>query len=441
MTSRSRTVTLGLGLLATAALAGCGGHGSEIAASIASPTTPATVPVTVTTLETRSVERTVEVVGTLKGWEEVTVGSKRIGRVVKIYHDMGDRVAPDEPLVLLETVDAELAVQQAERQLQAELAKLGLKEPPKDDFDVGTVPSVVQARVSLERARQNLARERSLMQRNAGTMQDLQNSENDERGAEAALASAMLTAQSTLANSQAARVALDVARQARADLEIRAPRATLLPPHTSEVMTYAVTKRSVSEGQFLKQGDPIMELVIEKPLRLWANVPEQHSAEVKVGQGVRVTVSSFPGVTFEGSVARINPSVDPVSRTFAVEALIPNNDGRLRPGGFAKASIVVDRTSEANVVPVESVVKMAGVTKIFIVEGDRSHSINVTTGLEGSGWVEVVGELPAGARVVTTGQSQLAEATPVVVRASEGETPETALASKKDSTSAKPNVP
>ena len=85
---------------------------------------------------------------------------------------------------------AKLAVKQAQRQLQVELAKLGLTEVPGRDFDVATVPTVVQARVTLERAKQNFNRERSLMKRGAGTTQDLQNTENDEKAAEAALASA-----------------------------------------------------------------------------------------------------------------------------------------------------------------------------------------------------------------------------------------------------------
>ena len=94
----------------------------------------------------------------------------------------------------------------------------------------------------------------------------------------------------------------------------------------------------------LKQGDAVAELVIENPLRLWANVPERYTADVKVGQAVRRhRRRRIPGTTFEGKVARINPTVDPASRTFQVEALVPNNRGLLRPGGFAKASIVIER--------------------------------------------------------------------------------------------------
>jgi membrane fusion protein, multidrug efflux system len=404
-------------------LAGCGGHHSESAQK--SDSAPKPVIVTVAPLQHRPVLRTIDVVGTLRGWEEVTIGAKREGRVWKVLHDMGDHVAPGEPLVRLESEDLDLEVQQAERQLQAELAKLGLRDVPGGEFDVSTVPSVVQAHVALDRARQNLARERSLIQRNAGAMQDFQNAENDERSAEAALANAILSVRSTLVGSQAMRVMLAVSRHKRSEMEVHVPTPTATPEGISGPLTYAIAKRNASEGQMLKQGDAIAELVIENPLRLRVTVPERNSVDVKHGQMVGLTVASHPGTTFEGKIARINPKIDDTTRTFQVEAVVPNNGGLLHPGGFAKASIVISRNADATVVPIESVSTYAGVTKIFVVEGDKVRSIPVETGLQGDGWVEVIGDLPAEAQVVTTGQvglaslAQLAEGTQVVVRSPE----------------------
>ncbi|AGA25425.1 efflux RND transporter periplasmic adaptor subunit [Singulisphaera acidiphila] len=414
------------------AMAGCG-H-SAVESKAKAETAPKPVPVTVAPVELRPVERTVEVVGTLNGWEDVTVGCKIQGRVLKVHHDMGDRVKPGELLVELDPVDANLAVQQAQRQFQAELAKLGLKDLPTKEFDVTALPAVIQAKVALDRAKQNVARERSLNRRGAGAQQDLQNAENDEQGATAALANAVLTAQATLANARATRAAVDVSMQAKLDTEIRAPHPYALPAGVTGEIEYAVVKRSVAEGKMLKSGDPIIQLVIETPLRLWANVPERHCGEIVVGQAVRVNVASHAGMTFDGTVARINPSVDSVSRTFQVEVLVPNNRGLLRPGGFAKASILTDRSATASIVPIESVVKYAGVTKLFVVEAGKARSINVETGQEGLGWIEVTGELAKNAEVVTTGQTQLADETAVIVRKPEPESPAPVVSTAKAGT-------
>ena len=98
--------------------------------------------------------------------------------------------------------------------------------------------------------------------------------------------------------------------------------------------------------------------------------------------------------------------------------MIPNERGLLRPGGFAKVSIITDAEAKAAVVPVESIVRYAGVTKLFIVEDGKARSItDIKTGKEGRGWVEVISkQLPETAEVVTTGQTQLADQTPVLVR-------------------------
>ncbi len=414
-------------LLCLAALAssGCGKAGKTVEAKAG----PKPVPVTVAPVEVRSIERTVDAVGTLKGWEEVTIGVKKVGRVARVNCDIGDRVKPGQVLVQLQVKDAELAVDQAEKQLLAELAKIGVlldavpeKAPTIAEVDLNKLPTVVQAQVALDRARQNLAREKTLMTRNAGLKQDFQNVESDVRGAEAGLENAILTARSTLVTALASKVGLDVVRQNRADLEIRAPVPTRPPFGLKTPLTYAVTRRAVSEGQMLREGDPAFDLVVENPLRLWLNVPERYASEIKAGQEVRVEVSSYPGVAFAGKVSRINPMVDSSSRTFQVEAAIPNDEGKLRPGGFAKAQIITDRNARATVVPLDAIVRFAGVTKLFVAGADgKAHAFAVETGKEGRGWAEILAPLPEGARVVTTGQALLADDTPVAIRVPEAE--------------------
>ena len=202
---------------------------------------------------------------------------------------------------------------------------------------MATLPAVVKARVALERANNNLTRERSLARRNAGTAESLQNAENDEQAAEAVLADMILSARSTLAAAQAARVAVDLAKDTLSDMKISAPVPSTPPPGVTDPPRYAVAKRSVSEGQMIKEGEAVAELVIDNPLRLWANVPERFSDEVALDQPVRMTVASHPGTTFEGKVARLNPSIDPTTRTFQVEVVGPEQPrpapaGRVRQG-------------------------------------------------------------------------------------------------------------
>jgi multidrug efflux pump subunit AcrA (membrane-fusion protein) len=419
-----------------ASLTGCSPAGAQ------SSTKPVAavrkVPVTVAALERRTVERTVSVVGTLRGWEHVTVGSKRTGRVIRVLHDMGDRVKPGEPLVELDPVDARLAFDQAQSRYLGELVKLGITEEQAQRFvdrygiteelirgqqaeeAINRVPPVVQAQVAKDRALHNLNRQRALSKKGASTLQELEDYENEYRTATASYENARVTARNVIASAAASRVARDQAQQTLDDMTIRVPTPALIPPSSSQADTavYAVTKRSVSEGQIIREGEAVLDLLIENPIRLWTSVPELYADAVSVGQTVRISVASAPDLVFEGKVVRLNPSVDSVSRTFQVETLIPNDRRLLRPGGFAKATIVTDRAAKAAVVPIESVVHFAGVTKLFVIEDGKARAISdLVTGAEGEGWVEVSSKnLPEAATIVTTGQSQLADGTPVAIR-------------------------
>ncbi len=422
--------------IAAASLSGC--SPAEAQPSSKAPAAVREVPVTVAPLERRTVERTIDVVGTLRGWEQVTIGSKRTGRVSKVLHDMGDHVRPGEPLVELEAVDAKLAYDQAQSKYLGELVKLGITEQQAQRFieqygiseelirgkqaeeAIDRVPAVIQVLVSKEKALHNLNRQRALSKKGASTVQELEDYENEYRSASAAYENARATARNVIASAVANRVARNQAIQTLADMIIRVPKSALTPPGSSQAdaLVYAVTKRSVSEGQMVREGEAVCELIIENPLRLWTNAPERYAEQVRVGQPVRITVSSQPDLLFLGKVVRINPSVDAVSRTFQVETQVPNDRRLLRAGGFAKATLVTDSAAQAAVAPTESIIRFAGVTKLFFVENGKARSVNdIVTGSEGPGWVEVTSKsLPTSAMVVITGQTQLANGTPVVIR-------------------------
>src|SRR5436309_3356728 len=91
---------------------------------------PQAVPVDVAVARTDSVQRTVDVVGTLFGEEDATISNKVNGKIIAIYHDVGDRVGPGEPLAQLLKNDYLLDLNQKRAALLETLAKLGLNELP-----------------------------------------------------------------------------------------------------------------------------------------------------------------------------------------------------------------------------------------------------------------------------------------------------------------------
>lgn len=403
-----------IGLLAATLGGGCGGGGNEgpKAAGV-----DAAVVVTVQPAERRAVPRAIEAVGTLRGFEEVAISAKVGGRVWRILKDIGDRVEPRELLLEIDPTDYELAERQVERALQVELAKLGLEALPTGSFDIHELPTVMQARARLDNARHHLETARNLFSKKAVAPDELTDRELAERIAQAGFAEQELVAKAGLATLRMRQEDLSIARQQLADTKIRVPVPSQILPDPQAPIQYAIAARRVSEGTFVPPGTELYHLVIDDWLKLRVTVPERYTADVKPEQAVEVFAAAYDR-PFSGTVRRINPAVDPLTRTFEVWILVQNTDRLLKPGSFAKAAIQTRVDPAAMTVPLEAVVRFAGVTKIFIVEGDKVRERHVETGQQGDTWIEVTGaEIPEGAMVVTSGQTALADGSTIEIRA------------------------
>lgn len=372
--------------------------------------------VTVTTapVESRAVQRTVETVGTLFGYEEVALAAKVEGHVRRVARDVSDRVTPGEVLIEIDPTHYELAVRQAEKSLQVELAKLGLKGLPEKSFDVTRVPSVVQAKARMENAQLRLERVQKL-RREAASQEEVADRAAERRVADAEYDHQILQAETSLAGIWMRQESLAIAQQQLQETFLRVPNPTE-PVPGGEGVSYVVCERAIAEGTFVRAGVEVARLVIDRTLKLRVAVPERYSADLQLGQSVEVTTASQPQPLL-GSVTRIHPAVDSNTRTFGVEVQVPNGDGKLKPGSFAKGFIQTRLDPEATTVPLEALVTFAGVTKVFVIENDRAVEVQVTPGVQTTEWVEIASPpLPVGALVVTSGQTALASGTPVAIR-------------------------
>lgn len=411
-TSRRRgraTILLAtLGALGIGASGGC--HSDHGEAPLSEGRSETAIPFIQTGSRLETLEESIPVLGDIRGWEEVTVGAKREGRVVSIPHDIGDLCEPGEILARQETRDAELAVEQAERQLVAELARLGLDSIPTTEFDPQEIPSVARARLDLERAERDLERERSLSARNVAVRETLENRMTDQRVAKVVLENVRLEAKAVLAAAMAREVALRDAKQKLEDLIIRVPTPSVPPPgREGEGVRYAVAERMASEGQYLRPGDPVMRLVVNDPVKIVADVPESLRPKLRIGLKARIKVPQYPNRTFEGELKRIAPTADPSKRSFAVEILAENHSGELMPGGLADVRIVTDSRESTTYVPLEAITTSAGRTKIFLADLNAltAKEVEVRPGEPRDGWVPIDVDLAEGTPVIVRGQTKM----------------------------------
>jgi membrane fusion protein (multidrug efflux system) len=188
-----------------------------------------------------------------------------------------------------------------------------------------------------------------------------------------------------------------------------------------------VKERAVTQGQFLRVQTPVMVIVSLDPVRARLKVPEKAAASVHVGQEVSVSVEAYPDRRFEGDVSRINPSVDPETRAFEVEVLLENPEDELKPGFFAKATIASDRVEKAIFVPVDALLYVYGVYKVFAVEDHKLRETEVKLGEREGDRVEVAEGLTVGESVAIPVRGQelrdgaLVEAAPGGAAADDGD--------------------
>ena len=189
------------------------------------------------------------------------------------------------------------------------------------------------------------------------------------------------------------RARLDEARAQANKTEIRAPFAG------------NIGFRRVSPGAYVKEGDDIVTLSKVDVLKMDVRVPETRLSLIRRARTASVEVDAWPGVRFQARLQAVDPTVDAATRTLLVRAQV-SNDGRLKPGMFARVRVDVEAVAGALRVPEEVIVPKAGKTLVFRVEDGIARAVPVRIGRREPGWVEVSG-LRLGDVVVRDGQLKL----------------------------------
>ena len=353
--------------------------------------------------QVRDVRRQVDVVGTLAAREEAVISAEVAGRVSRLLHDLGDRVAAGAPLLELDPEKLQYRAEGQRAALDQARARYGAAEdgtlPPLD-----RVPAVVSTRAQLADAEQQLQRAKNLASRSLISRSDLDTAQTRYDTAKAAHDQALSSARQLRADIEAQSSSLRLAQRELRDAVIRAP------------FDGYVAERLVSPGQFLQPQTPVMRIVRLQPLKLTAEVPEKFAPWIETGREIAIRVDAFPRETFTGRVVRISPAVSLKSRAFAVEGEIPNGDGRLKPGTFARVQITTDHVDRAVTIPAAAVQSRYGTNRVFTVQNGQLVGKEVVLGDRLGDRVEVATGLEAGTKVVAAEVEQLADGMKVATK-------------------------
>jgi len=192
------------------------------------------------------------------------------------------------------------------------------------------------------------------------------------------------------ARTARAKSGVDQREVALRQAEINLARTTIGAPFSGRVANVRI-----SEGHRVNIGDELMTVVDIDPIKVEVQVLEAEVGYLEEGRNAQVTFAAFPGETFNGRVATINPVVERESRTARVTVLIPNSGGRILPGMYARVSVEARRFADRIIVPKSAILERDRRTMLFVLDSEDGTTglakwNYVTTGLENDSLVELV---------------------------------------------------
>jgi membrane fusion protein, multidrug efflux system len=216
-------------------------------------------------------------------------------------------------------------------------------------------------------------------------------------------------------SSQARDEAENNLKVAQADVELMQARMAKLVLAAPFAGTIGL--RQVSVGEYVKEGQDIVNLESIDPLKVDFRVPEAALSQVRDGQTLQVTLDAIPDQAFDGRVYAINPLIDANGRSVVIRAHVANREGKLRPGMFARVRLFTRDVKDSALVPEESLFPVGEDKYVFKVVEGRAVRQKVEIGQRRDGKVEIVSGLAASDVVVTAGQQKIRDG--VAVRVAE----------------------
>ena len=335
------------------------------------PQGPPPMPVRVAEVVTRTVQQTVELVGTVEPWRRSVVAGEIAALVEKFPVEEGMAVKKGQLLAQLRTDTLTIQLNSAEA-------------------------SHREAETRYQQAKKDLERIKALFTKQLVTQKEY----DDAVTQEAALAQRLVLLESEML-------------QVRDQLE-----------KTRVVAPFAgwVTQEFTEVGQWIQAGGAIVELVDLSRVQVEVPLPERYVGDIKVGAAVLATFDGLRGFQAKGKVFSVVAQADRNSRTFPIKVELPNVDLTIKSGLVSRVTLEVGTPYEALVVPKDALVLRGGMEFVFLMNEGSVTQVPVEGTNHVNNEVEVEGSLEPGMLVVVEGNERLFPGQPVRVLEEEPQT-------------------
>jgi RND family efflux transporter MFP subunit len=428
-----------LAMLVTLALAGC--EQPSVAESAAAPPTAAAGPVERVTAgkpQRKTISRSTVQPGRIEAFEQTPLYSKITGYAEKVLVDIGDRVKKDQSLVRLwvpelkdELAQKQALLAQSKAEVDQARAAIAAAEAAAETARARVREAeagVARAEGEYQRWKAESSRIDQLVAGGSVTRKLADETLNQFRSADAARQEVQARVDSAQAAFNASRASVDSAKSdlSAAEAHVQVAEANLAQAKTMVDYTEirapydgVVTRRFVDTGHYVQpamaNSQPLLTVCHADTLRVFVDGPEMETALVDVGDAALIQLQSLGGLEVPAKVTRTGWDLDRTNRSLTVEIDVPNEQGRLRPGMYATASILLDERADVLVLPVTAVVRQGKQAHCCQVVGGKIRFTPIELGLRSGNELEILSGLKGDETVVLQRADTLAEGQSVEV--------------------------
>jgi RND family efflux transporter MFP subunit len=322
--------------------------------------------VTVALVKLGPIFKAYSAMGTIASKDMARIMPKVIGRIAKIYVSEGDRVWAGKLLMQISPAEYHWVYQNA-----AALART--------------------AGVAMEKSQRDFDRAESLHKESAISDQNYQ----DARSAYEA----------TRYQYEQAKAGEAIAQKSLQECNVIAP------------ISGVVTFKFGNEGELTGPQSPYPIFIIEQmgAVKLEVDLPEDAFGYLAVGNKTIITVDAIPNQTFEGTITKIYPTINPLSKTFKVSIALANPEMKLRSGMTARAKVIQKARDSIIYAPKTALISGEEGYFVYKVDGSIVRKTKVMVGIEGDDKMEISSGLKAGNWVVVEGLTGLKDGMDVKV--------------------------
>lgn len=175
-----------------------------------------------------------------------------------------------------------------------------------------------------------------------------------------------------------------------------------------------INQLHVDPGEYVKAGDPMVDMVSIDTIRINVNVPEMDVRFLKKGDRALITVDAYPGEKWMGVIDFVAFKADSATKTFKVRVVVDNKDERIRPGMIARVVFQRRKLENALTAPLFAIIDKGGERVVFVVENGRAKARVIELGVIEVERVQITKGLKVGDQLIVRGQTEVEDGMKVV---------------------------